>query len=195
VRLPYPFLALILAAGSAIAAPPPKQVLTLQPAPAIATLQFGALDTDKLGREDADAARAQLPFRYAVAHPVKAVAVSADKSVGGDWQLLSDGRLLWRLAIKADSAVSIDVGFSRWHLPQGAELWFSDSKRSVIYGPYTDANNPRSGGLSLPLVPGCRGNHRAGRASGEAGIRRPGTQSRQPGLSQHRGSRGGQVGE
>ena len=39
-------------------------------------------------------------------------------------------------------------------LPQGAELWLSDTQRSVVRCPYTDADSPRSGVLALPMVPG-----------------------------------------
>jgi hypothetical protein len=147
------FAALILILGSAHAAQPPSVGLEA-PSPA-ATLHFIALDRDKLEREDLDDARSPQPFRYAVAHAVKSVAVSAADSRGGEWTTLADGRLLWRLPIRAEAAVSIDVGFARWHLPQGAELWFSDAARSVVHGPYSDAHNPRSGGLALPMVPGA----------------------------------------
>lgn len=148
----FSFLALMcLAAGVSAAQPPTLALETPSPG---AALQFQALDRAALQVEDVQAARERQPWRYAVAHPVKAVAVSGEKSSGGDWTTLADGRLVWRLPIRAEGAVSIDVGFSRWRLPQGAQVWFSDAKRSVIRGPYTDADNPRSGHLSLPMVPG-----------------------------------------
>ncbi len=144
--------ALILVAGSAHAAQPPT--LGLEAPSAAATLHFDALDRDKLSAQDQRDARMPRPFRYAVAHAVKSVAVSPMSTSGGDWTTLADGRLVWRLPIRADAAASIDIGFSRWRLPQGAELWFSDAKRSVVHGPFSDADNPRQGGLSLPMVPG-----------------------------------------
>jgi lysyl endopeptidase len=154
MRLSKFCLVLVLVANAALAAQPPSH--SLPAPPASVTLRFDALDRSKLEREDELAARAQQPFRYAVAHAVKDIQLSAKRNNGGHWSLLQDGRLLWQLPIEADAAVSIDLGFSRWYLPQGAEIWFSDAKRSVVYGPYTDANNPRSDGLSLPMVPGSQ---------------------------------------
>ena len=149
----FSFLILMCMAGGVFAAQPPTLALDA-PSPA-AVLKYEALDQAKLQLEDERAARAGQPWRYAISHPVKSVAVSAEKSSGGDWTMLADGRLVWRLPIRADDAVSIDLVFSRLRLPQGAELWLSDAARSVVRGPYTDADNPRGGGvLALPMVPG-----------------------------------------
>jgi lysyl endopeptidase len=154
MRLSHLFLALLLAGGAAAAAPLPAG-LDLPPVPQTAVLQFDALDRAKIDLEDLRAQDRPAPFRYALAHPVDSVKLGAEDNLGGHWSQLPDGRWLWRLPIRADHAVSIDLYFKRWRLPQGAELWFSDAKRSVVHGPYTDANNPREGGLALPLVPGA----------------------------------------
>ena len=152
MRKSFTTLMLLLAAGSLSAATPPSAGL---PAPPPGQgLDYAALDQAKLANEDASAERAGQPLRYAVAHRVKDVGVGAKAAASGYWTRLADGRLLWQLPIHAEGARNIDIGFSRWFLPQGAEVWFSDGKRSISHGPYTDANNPHSGGLSLPMVPG-----------------------------------------
>lgn len=157
MRLSLLLPALWLAAGVAYAGPPSVGV-ALEPVPETARLRFEALDTAKLELEDLRAQERAMqqpqPFRYAVAHAVDGVKLAAGSGSGGHWSALPDGRLLWRLPIHAAGAVSIDVGFRRWFLPQGAQLWFSDAKRSVVHGPYSDAHNPREGGLALPMVPG-----------------------------------------
>lgn len=158
MRLPTLLIALTLA-GAATAAPPPTLGLRLENVPETARLRFPPLDTAKLTLEDersqAQESQGPQPFRYALAHPVSGVKLVGGSGNGGHWSTLPDGRLLWRLPIHADAAVSIDLGFRRWFLPQGAELWFSDAKRSVVHGPYSDADNPLTGGLSLPMVPGA----------------------------------------
>lgn len=147
--------ALLLAwAATADAVVPPSQAFGLAPPPATALLHFDALDTGKLAGEDQLAAALAQPYRYAVAHAIKGYAVVKGGNQGGTWTELPDGRWLWQLAIDADNATSVDVGFARFRLPHGAELWFSDAERKVVHGPYTDADNPRAGGLSLPMVPG-----------------------------------------
>lgn len=146
-------LALLIYAGGVFAAQSPAEGLPTPPPGS--GLEFAALDQAKVQREDQIAAGTQQPFRYAIAHPVKGVSLNAKQDTGGYWSNLPDGRLLWQLPIHAEAAMNIDLGFARWNLPHGAEVWFSDAKRSVVHGPYTDANNPRAGGLSLPMVPGA----------------------------------------
>lgn len=141
-------------AAAAQAATLPSQTYRLPAPPATASLHFDALDLSKLGQEDDKAAASAQPYRYAIGHAVKGVALLSDSNKGGIWTELPDGRWLWRLAITAEDAVSLDLGFSRFRLPHGAELWFSDAAKTVVHGPYTDADNARSGELWLPMVPG-----------------------------------------
>lgn len=147
---------LFAAAGAATAATAPSQTLNLPDPPATALLHFDALDVSKLAVEDQKSAAIALPYRYAIARPVDGVSLDAKGDLGGSWTELADGRWLWRLAISAEDAVSLDLGFSRFRLPHGAQLWFSDTEHKVVRGPYTDADNPRDGQLWLPMVPGER---------------------------------------
>ncbi len=117
-------------------------------------LNFPALDTAKLAQEDRKGAQALQPHRYAIIQDASSVKANADKTGGGQWQTLKDGRLRWTLPISAADAVSIDVGFREFFLPQGAELKFRSTDGQFEHGPYTDAHNPREGGLWLPIVPG-----------------------------------------
>lgn len=145
-------LLLALHLGAAAAAQAPSQVLSMPPAGH--GLDYQALDQAKISREDDIAVRIQQPLRYAIAHPVKNISINGKDSSGGYWTKLADGRLVWQLAIHAEGATSIDLGFSRLFLPHGAEIWFSDAKGSIVHGPYTDANNPVGGVLGLPMVTG-----------------------------------------
>ncbi len=117
-------------------------------------LNFGALDTAALAAEDGKNAQSLQPHRYAIIQDASSVQANADKSGGGQWQTLQDGRLRWTLPISASDAVSIDVGFREFFLPQGAELKFRSVDGEFSHGPYTDAHNPREGGLWLPIIPG-----------------------------------------
>ncbi|MBL8243224.1 MAG: hypothetical protein JNL89_03495, partial [Rhodanobacteraceae bacterium] len=118
MRLSNLFLALIF--GGAAAATPPPAGLDLPALPQTAVLQFDALDRAKIDLEDLRAQDRPAPFRYALAHPVDTVKLGAEDNRGGHWSQLPDGRWLWRLPIRADDAVSIDLYFKRWRLPQGA---------------------------------------------------------------------------
>jgi lysyl endopeptidase len=120
-----------------------------------AILQLPAIDAAKALREDA-ARRKQAPgpVRYALGHAIDAVALDGAKSRGGQWSTLPDGRELWRLQLHAPEASSIDLGFSKFRLPHGAELRVRNPKTGEQQGPFTDADNPPGGEFWTPILRG-----------------------------------------
>lgn len=146
----------LLAVVSIGVAAQPSAQLKLAPVGPAARMEFAALDVARLAEEDATARRDGRPYRYGIVHPVKDVALDREHSRGGEWLALADGRWLWRLEVRAEGARSLAPVFSQFFLPHGAELWFSDASGKQVHGPYSDAHNPVSGGLALPLVLGER---------------------------------------
>jgi hypothetical protein len=87
---------------------------------AVPILELPAIDIDKaLGEDLAKAKLAPGPVRYALGHAVDDVVAGGDKSRGGRWESLADGRLRWQLEIHAPDAMSIDLGFKPFRLPAG----------------------------------------------------------------------------
>ncbi|MBN2717207.1 MAG: trypsin-like peptidase domain-containing protein [Deltaproteobacteria bacterium] len=78
--------------------------------------------------------------------------ISPDNS--GTWEILPDGRALWRVVIESEGALNISAAFSRFVLPDGAELNVFDKFGSHQYGPYTKKRNKASGKMWLPRVNG-----------------------------------------
>lgn len=97
-----------------------------------------------------DAARpSPKPYRFAVAMPVQVTPASH-----GQWQTLSDGRLQWRLQVTAADAESLNFAFTRFQLPDGAELSVSTPDGRDRRGPYR-AHNATAGQLWTPPVRGA----------------------------------------
>ncbi len=117
-----------------------------------ATLQLPAIDVAKALAEDA-AAPKDSPLRYAIALDGKGAGIGGAKA-GGQWHTLADGRRLWRLKLAAPKAITIDVGFERLWLPQGAELYLASADGKFVRGPWTDADNPADRTFWTPVVPG-----------------------------------------
>ncbi len=152
-------LATILMAVAALASAaestsPPGQRYGLKAPERAAALAVSAPDVAKLAAEDVDARGKSRPWRYGVQRRVDVTASRDGHGDVGQWQTLPDGRYAWRLRIDAPGARSIDLELSRMFLPQGAQLWLSDLKGSVVRGPWTEADNTRDGRFWTPMVPG-----------------------------------------
>ena len=88
------------------------------------------------------------PYRFAVAIDV---AFTLDNS--GTWQTLADGRL-WRLRIQSEGAKSLNLGITRFDMPEGAKLWIYDPGHIHVEGPYSSLHRSRSGSLWTPIIEG-----------------------------------------
>ncbi|HET7845338.1 MAG TPA: hypothetical protein VFL14_14370 [Xanthomonadales bacterium] len=148
------FIAALVLAPATIAAPVlPSAQAGLAPADARAAWQLPAVDKALRLAEDAKSAKGT-PLRYAIAVPANGLGAAKAARPAGEWSTLPDGRAFWRLAVAAPGASSIDVGFSKFFLPHGAQLFFASADGKVVRGPYTDADNTRSGTFWTPIVPG-----------------------------------------
>ncbi len=72
----------------------------------------------------------------------------------GIWNMLPDGRRVWRLAIRSKGAYSLGVGFSKYRLPKGAELFIYNNKNYL--GAFTEINNKPWGTLVVQAFAGDR---------------------------------------
>lgn len=97
----------------------------------------------------AESERAAAPYVFA-----HALEVDLDPESSGTWETLDDGSRLWRLRIASPTALSLSLGFSRFDLPEGAELWIYSPGREVVEGPYTARHRSRHGRLFTPVIPG-----------------------------------------
>lgn len=116
-------------------------------------IPLSELTTELMPTVDASAAKAAprnkpLPLRFAL--PI-AVALSPDKA--GQWETLPDGRLLWRAVIRSESASSLNLGFTRYYMPEGGELYFYSADQKDVRGPYGRAHN-LSNQLWSPVIRG-----------------------------------------
>jgi lysyl endopeptidase len=149
-----PWILLLLSSPFAVAAPPGSE-FDLPVIDADAVLTLPRIDTAKALGEDAAASKHRPgPVRYALGHAVDAIRIDGAKSRGGEWSSLPDGRLLWRLQVHAPEAVSLDLGFSEFRLPHGAELWVTNPMTKERQGPFTDADNPVAKEFWTPILRG-----------------------------------------
>lgn len=114
---------------------------------AIERMDMPSLDLHALQLEDAQREIEGLPPRFAV--PQKTMK-TPDKD--GTWEDLGDGTHMWRLRIVADSAASLNLGFTRYWMPEGGQLTVYATDGSQIIRPFTAVDNAEHGQLWTPVV-------------------------------------------
>jgi hypothetical protein len=115
--------------------------------PSAPTLSLPAIDADALLRADAARPRGG-PLRFGVEQTLD---LGLDDV--GAWVVLPDGARLWRLRITTPGAVSLSLVFSRFRLPEGAELFVHDDAGLHVLGAYTAQNNKDSGRFACEPLP------------------------------------------
>lgn len=64
---------------------------------------------------------------------------------------LPDGTKVWRLGIRSRNALSINIMFSEYHLPEGSRLFLYNSDQTEVLGSFNHLNNSELG--LLPVAP------------------------------------------
>jgi len=111
---------------------------------------LGAVDVNALKAEDEiESQYKDIPYRFAYGHDV-----NFTSSNSGSWYVLPNGDRLWRLQIRSKGALSMNVTFSNFYLPEGAKLFIYSADKEYKIGAFTAFNNKESGYLGTSPVPG-----------------------------------------
>tara|TARA_Y100001968_G_scaffold331745_1_gene387494 strand:- start:747 stop:3746 length:3000 start_codon:yes stop_codon:yes gene_type:complete len=80
--------------------------------------------------------------------------VDLDFNNSGIWNTLPNGDRIWQLAIECVNALTVNLLFKNYYLPEGASLYLYDDKKTNKIGAYTSRNNRTDGELGTELVHG-----------------------------------------
>jgi len=80
--------------------------------------------------------------------------VSHNLSNSGEWEILQNGDRVWRLKVQSPGALSINLIFSDFWMPEGAHLHIYNFKKEMIEGAYTSFNNNDGNTLGTDLLKG-----------------------------------------
>lgn len=72
----------------------------------------------------------------------------------GTWETLTDGSKLWRLGLKCEGAITMNLLLENVHIPAGASLYLYDVNKTNRVGAYTYRNNREDGNLGTELLHG-----------------------------------------
>lgn len=115
----------------------------------IPTIEFEALDAEALLAEDASIEGKNHALRIGV---TKDVLYTNDNS--GRVDILPDGGKIWRLAFHMDKATFTSMNFSKFEIPEGAELFFYTPDEEYVIGKFTNLNKMEDGTFYPQELPG-----------------------------------------
>lgn len=72
----------------------------------------------------------------------------------GTWDMLEDGRMIWRVMITGAGAKGLALHFDRFNLPQGGELYVYDRDRTQLLGGYNHKDNTGDNGFAIGMIVG-----------------------------------------
>lgn len=113
---------------------------------AIPIIEMPSFDVNKCYEEDSIN-----PTPYRFAKPFE-VDLSIDNL--GVWDTLQDGDRIWRLRIKSKDAYSLNVIFSVYELPEGAEVFIYNKDTTEVLGAFTSDNNSETNVLAVTPLSG-----------------------------------------
>ncbi|MEP6634509.1 MAG: proprotein convertase P-domain-containing protein [Luteimonas sp.] len=113
-----------------------------------------AFNVERLKSDDLKRAARDLPTRFAQSLPV-----SLSPANAGAWETLDATHLVWRLRIESRNALSLNFGFTQYHMPAGGRMLIYPAGLTRGADPklireFTDADNESHGQLWTPIVPG-----------------------------------------
>lgn len=115
----------------------------LRPLEQVNKVFLPALDPVQLQHEDErNFLRGLTALRVARPHEVDITPHNA-----GSWERLNDQHLIWRLVIECPNGWHTNLGFSRFHMPEGAQLQLSSPDRSQVMRPFTSEDHKPTGDL------------------------------------------------
>lgn len=59
----------------------------------------------------------------------------------GVWQNLPDGTRFWRIGVRCPGALSVNLAFNNFHMPEGAKLFVYSADRTQLLGAFTSTSN------------------------------------------------------
>lgn len=107
------------------------------------------LDVAKLLKEDALESSKDVPMRFAYAHQT-----NLNPKNSGKWYTNSKGDRYWLIEIESKGALSLNLTFSNFKIPEGGKLFVYNKDKSDVRGAFTSANNKSSKRLGLAPVKG-----------------------------------------
>jgi subtilisin-like proprotein convertase family protein len=84
----------------------------------------------------------------------EAMDIAVTPATYGTWERISSAEAVWRLHIISAGAYSLNLGFTRYHMPAGGTMILYSPDRKHVMGPFTPADNEDHAQLWTPVLNG-----------------------------------------
>lgn len=81
------------------------------------------------------------------------IEVQISPNTHGHWEVLPNGKSVWRLRIRSVGAKSLNLGFTKYVMPAGGSLILYSPDYQQVMGPFTPADNEVHEQLWTPVLP------------------------------------------
>jgi len=126
---------------------PAEMVTTVRAIDDVDVRMFAALDVPAVRAEDDLREAEGNPPRFAINRDV-----NYTPATHGTWEQLDPDTWLWRLRLQAEGSRHINLGFTRYHMPEGGRLLVYAADLSDMIRPFTHVDNASHGELWTPPV-------------------------------------------
>lgn len=106
-------------------------------------------DLEVLKAEDEINSQNKGPFRFGFNH-----FVNYNLENSGKWITLANGDRIFQLGIKSAGAISLNLAFDDFFIPEGAKLFIYTHDKKYVIGAFTNQNNDISKKFATDLIPG-----------------------------------------
>jgi lysyl endopeptidase len=120
---------------------------TLRPAAEVPRVDAPAVDLAAVALEDQERELGGQPPRFAIPNEVMIT-----PETDGVWEEVEPGLLVWRLRVRSPGALSLNLGFTRYRMPEGGKLFLYAADLSQIVRPFTAGDNQDHGQLWSPIL-------------------------------------------
>ena len=114
---------------------------------AVPVIDAPPVDREAVALEDEQRELAGLPPRFAIPNRV-----FKTPQTDGVWEKVGKDALVWRLRVSSPGALSLNLGFTRYHMPEGGRLLIYASDYGYMLRPFTAEDNEDHGELWTPVV-------------------------------------------
>ncbi|KHJ36618.1 protease 1 [Pedobacter glucosidilyticus] len=102
----------------------------------LTSVNMPKINLDQLRKEDEEDAKNGIPPRFGYQHKVDLTIYNS-----GKWTTLSNGDRIWQLAINCPEALSINLLYNEFWLPEGGKLFIFNKNTKQSIGAFTNKNN------------------------------------------------------
>lgn len=121
----------------------------LSPVATIEKVVMPALDNEQLIQQEMERRGPGIAPRFA-----ENIEVNISPATHGNWERCKNGNWVWRLVIQSSNAKSINLGFTKYKMPEAGTLILYSPDYKKIIGPFTPADNEEHEQLWTPVLPG-----------------------------------------